>query len=598
MAAPGENLRINPDRLWDSLMEMAKIGPGVAGGNNRQTLTDEDGEGRHLFKRWCEEAGLEMGVDQMGTMFARREGTDPDALPVYVGSHLDTQPTGGKFDGVLGVLGGLEVVRSLNDLGIKTKHPIVVTNWTNEEGTRFAPAMLASGVFAGVHKQDWAYDRKDAKGKRFGDELERIGWKGDEEVGERKMHAFFELHIEQGPILEDEGIDIGVVTHGQGLKWLQVTLTGKESHTGSTPMPKRRNAGLGMARVTELVHEVAMDYQPDAVGAVGHMEVYPNSRNIIAGRTVFTIDIRSPDKKTLDAMDARIRDGIATICEALDIKFEIEQVGHFDPVTFDENCVKAVRDAAERLGYIASQHRLRRRPRRLLDQPRRADGDGDVPLRRRAVAQRGRGHLQGMGGGRRRRAVPRGGRDGGDCGVRVRLRDAQRPADGRSPDSRKKDRGTKTMSKVIKNGTIVTADRTWKADVLIKHGKIVGIGPDLHGDTSSTPPAATSCRAASIRTPISKCRSWAPIRPTISRAARARRCRAAPPWWSISACRRPASRCSKRCRCGTTRPRRPAADYSFHMAITWWGEQVFNEMATSSTRASPRSSTSWPTRAR
>ena len=311
MAAPGENLRINSDRLWDSLMEMAKIGPGIAGGNNRQTLTDEDGEGRHLFQKWCKAAGLEMGVDQMGTMFARREGTDPDALPVYVGSHLDTQPTGGKYDGVLGVLGGLEVIRTLNDLDIKTKHPIVVTNWTNEEGTRYAPAMLASGVFAGVHTQDYAYDRKDKDGKRFGDELERIGWKGEEAVGQRKMKAFFELHIEQGPILEDEGIDIGVVTHGQGLKWLQVTLTGREAHTGSTPMPKRRNAGLGMARVTELVHEVAMDYQPDAVGAIGHMEVYPNSRNIIAGRTVFTIDIRSPEKQVLDAMDGRIREGIA-----------------------------------------------------------------------------------------------------------------------------------------------------------------------------------------------------------------------------------------------------------------------------------------------
>ncbi|MGD9914167.1 MAG: Zn-dependent hydrolase [Rhizobiaceae bacterium] len=351
MAAPGENLRINSDRLWDSLMEMAKIGPGIAGGNNRQTLTDEDGEGRRLFQKWCDAAGLTMGVDQMGNMFARREGTDPDALPVYVGSHLDTQPTGGKFDGVLGVLGGLEVIRSLNDLGIKTKHPIVATNWTNEEGTRFAPAMLASGVFAGVLDQDWAYDRKDRAGKSFGDELARIGWKGDEKVGARKMHAFFELHIEQGPILEDEDIDIGVVTHGQGLKWLQVTLTGKESHTGSTPMPKRRNAGLGMARVTELVHEVAMDYQPDAVGAIGHVEVYPNSRNIIAGRTVFTIDIRSPEKDVLDAMDARIREGIETICEALDIGHEIEQVGHFDPVAFDPTCVKAVRDAAERLGY-------------------------------------------------------------------------------------------------------------------------------------------------------------------------------------------------------------------------------------------------------
>ncbi|RWP61346.1 Zn-dependent hydrolase [Mesorhizobium sp.] len=351
MAAPGENLRINSDRLWDSIMEMAKIGPGVAGGNNRQTLTDADGEGRQLFKRWCEAAGLEMGLDEMGTMFARREGTEPDLPPVYVGSHLDTQPTGGKYDGVLGVLGGLEIVRSLNELGIKTKHPIVVTNWTNEEGARFAPAMMASGVFAGVLDQADVYEHVDKDGKKFGEELERIGWKGSEKVGERKIHAFFELHIEQGPILEDEGIDIGVVTHGQGLKWLQVTLTGKEAHTGSTPMPKRRNAGLGMARVIELVHEIAMDYQPDAVGAVGHMEVYPNSRNIIAGRTMFTIDIRSPEKEVLDAMDGRIREGIDTICEALDIKYQIDQVGHFDPVTFDAGCVKAVRDAAERLGY-------------------------------------------------------------------------------------------------------------------------------------------------------------------------------------------------------------------------------------------------------
>lgn len=351
MAAPGENLRINPDRLWESLMEMAKIGPGVAGGNNRQTLTDADGEGRHLFKKWCEDAGMTVGVDKMGTMFARREGTDPSLPPVYVGSHLDTQPTGGKYDGVLGVLGGLEVIRTLNDLDIRTKHPIVVTNWTNEEGTRFAPAMLASGVFAGEHDLEWAYDRKDAKGLRFGDELERIGWKGEEEVGGRPMKAFFELHIEQGPILEDEDIDIGVVTHGQGLWWLQVTLTGKDAHTGSTPMPKRRNAGLGMARVTELVHEVAMDYQPDAVGAVGHVEVYPNSRNVIPGKVVFTIDIRTPDAQVLAEMRARIEEGIATICEAMDIGFEVEAVGHFEPVTFDETCVKAVRDAAERLGY-------------------------------------------------------------------------------------------------------------------------------------------------------------------------------------------------------------------------------------------------------
>lgn len=351
MATLGDNLKVNGDRLWDSLMEMARIGPGVAGGNNRQTLTDADKEGRELFQRRCDEAGLEMGVDKMGTMFARREGTDPSALPVYVGSHLDTQPTGGKYDGVLGVLGGLELIRTLNDLDIKTKHPIVVTNWTNEEGTRFAPAMLASGVFAGVHELDWAYDRVDAKGLKFGDELKRIGWVGDEEVGTRKMKAFFELHIEQGPILEAEGKDIGVVTHGQGLWWLQVTLTGKDAHTGSTPMPMRRNAGLGMARMTELVHQIAMSHQPEAVGAIGHCDVYPNSRNVIPGKVVFTIDFRSPHQDVLDAMKARFEAEAPKIAEELGLGMEIEVAGHFDPVTFDAGCVTAVRNAAERLGY-------------------------------------------------------------------------------------------------------------------------------------------------------------------------------------------------------------------------------------------------------
>jgi beta-ureidopropionase / N-carbamoyl-L-amino-acid hydrolase len=351
MAEPGGNLQLDGARLWDSIMEMAKIGPGVAGGNNRQTLTDADAEGRALFQRWCEAAGLAMGVDQMGTMFCRREGTDPEALPVYVGSHLDTQPTGGKYDGVLGVLGGLEIIRTLNDLDIKTKHPIVVVNWTNEEGTRFAPAMMASGVFAGVIDQDYAYSRRDAAGRAFGDELARIGWQGDEPVGARQMKAYFEMHIEQGPILEAEGKDIGVVTHGQGLTWLQVTLTGRESHTGSTPMPMRRNAGLGMARITELVHEVAMSHQPNAVGAIGHVEVYPNSRNIIPGRTVFTIDVRSPSLPVLQDMEARLRAGAADIAATLGLGIDIEEVGHFDPVTFDEGCVSAVRRAAERLGY-------------------------------------------------------------------------------------------------------------------------------------------------------------------------------------------------------------------------------------------------------
>ena len=306
MAAPSDNLKIAGSRLWDSIMAMAKIGPGVAGGNDRQTLTDDDAAGRALFARWCDEAGLSLGVDTMGTMFATRAGEDPEALPVYVGSHLDTQPTGGKYDGVLGVLGALEAVRSMNDLGIRTRHPIVVTNWTNEEGARFAPAMLASGVFAGVIDQDYAYARTDPEGKTFGAELERIGWKGSEEVGARKMHAYFELHIEQGPILEAEGKDIGVVTHCQGLWWLEFTLTGKEAHTGSTPMGLRVNAGLAMARIFEMVQAVATDEQPDCVGGVGQVRFSPNSRNVLPGTAVFTVDIRSPDQAKLDRMRARI----------------------------------------------------------------------------------------------------------------------------------------------------------------------------------------------------------------------------------------------------------------------------------------------------
>jgi N-carbamoyl-L-amino-acid hydrolase len=319
MAAPTDNLKIDGSRLWDSLMEMAKIGPGVAGGNNRQTLTDDDAAGRALFARWCDEAGLSLGVDAMGTMFAARAGEDPDALPV--------------------------------DLGIRTRHPIVVTNWTNEEGARFAPAMLASGVFAGVIDRDYAYARTDPDGKTFGDELERIGWKGSEEVGARKMHAYFELHIEQGPILEAEGRDIGVVTHCQGLWWLEFTLTGREAHTGSTPMALRVNAGLAMARILEMVQEVAMSEQPAAVGGVGQMRFAPNSRNVLPGKVVFTVDIRSPDQAKLDRMRARIEERAAAICAEIGVGCAVEAVGHFDPVTFAPELVARVRSAAERLGY-------------------------------------------------------------------------------------------------------------------------------------------------------------------------------------------------------------------------------------------------------
>ncbi|PLW78232.1 Zn-dependent hydrolase [Cohaesibacter celericrescens] len=346
-----KNLKIDSDRLWQSIMDMAEIGPGIAGGCNRQTLTDEDAQGRALFKSWCDDAGLTMGVDKMGTMFMTRAGTDPDALPVYVGSHLDTQPTGGKYDGVLGVLAALELVRTLNDAEIKTKHPIVVTNWANEEGARFSPPMLASGVFAGVNTLDYAYGRQDLEGNTYGDELKRIDWVGEEEVGARKMHAYFEYHIEQGPVLEAEKKEIGVVTHCQGLWWLEFTLTGKEAHTGSTPMAMRTNAGLAMARIFEMVEEVTMAAQPNAVGGVGQVTFSPNSRNVLPGTVVFTVDIRTVDQVKLDGMRDAIKEKAAHICAGLGVGCSVEQVGHFDPVTFDAGLVEKVRNAAVELGY-------------------------------------------------------------------------------------------------------------------------------------------------------------------------------------------------------------------------------------------------------
>ena len=350
MAAPASNLKINGERLWDSLMEMAKIGPGVKGGNRRLTLTDVDREGRDLFKSWAEGAGCKVAVDTMGNMFARREGADPLALPVMVGSHLDTQPTGGKFDGVLGVLSGLEIVRTLNDLGIKTKHPIEVVNWTNEEGSRYAPAMIASGVFAGVYTQDYAYALKDSDGKELGEELKRIGYVGGEPVGKRPLKAFFEYHIEQGPILEAEGVDIGVVTHGQGQRWFDVTVTGFESHAGTTPMPRRRDALLGAARLVQAVNEIGLANAPHAVSTVGVLTPYPGSRNVIPGAVSMTVDFRHPADTTLSEMKEALSAAIEKICGELKLTAEVTEVFYYAPVEFDRDCVAAVRRAAERLG--------------------------------------------------------------------------------------------------------------------------------------------------------------------------------------------------------------------------------------------------------
>jgi N-carbamoyl-L-amino-acid hydrolase len=345
------NVRIDGARLWDSLMAMARIGATPKGGNNRLTLTDLDKQARELFRGCAQAAGCTVRVDRMGNMFARRGGSDDRLPPVMMGSHLDTQPTGGRFDGVLGVLAALEVVCSLNDLGIRTKHPIEVANWTNEEGSRFAPAMLSSGVFAGAYSEDFAYSRLDSDGTSLGDELVRIGFQGPDPVGGRPLHAYFELHIEQGPILEDEAIDIGVVTHGQGQRWFEITLTGFESHAGSTPMARRKDALLGAARVVEAVNRIGLSHAPPGVATVGMLNSYPNSRNVIPGRVFMTVDIRHPDGPALSAMAAAVASAVDDVCADTGLTSEVSEIFHAPPIAFDARCVATVRRAAHSLGY-------------------------------------------------------------------------------------------------------------------------------------------------------------------------------------------------------------------------------------------------------
>ncbi len=346
-----KNLTVNQDRLWDSLMEMARIGPGVAGGNCRLALTDFDREGRDLFVRWCQDAGCTITVDKMGNIFARRPGSDPSLPPVATGSHLDTQPTGGKFDGVFGVLAGLEVIRTLNDNGIETAAPVEVSVWTNEEGSRFAPAMVASGVFAGVFDLDYGHSRADVDGKTIGAELERIGYLGEETPGEHPMKAFFEAHIEQGPILEAEEKTIGVVTGAQGQRWFEVTLTGSESHAGTTPMNRRKDALVAASKLVTAINEIALAHPPHAVTTVGMMQVSPNSRNTIPGSVFMTVDLRHPDDETLSQMESELRAACAGICDPVGVEAEIENIWYSPPIAFDADCVAAVKKAAGAAGY-------------------------------------------------------------------------------------------------------------------------------------------------------------------------------------------------------------------------------------------------------
>jgi len=346
-----QNLTIDAQRLWDTLMETAEVGGTAKGGIKRLTLTDLDREIRDWFKAECESLGCTVVVDEVGNMFATRPGKRADVAPIAIGSHLDTQPTGGKFDGVLGVLGGLEVMRTLHALNYETNAPLMLVNWTNEEGSRFAPAMLGSGVYAGVFDTAFADSREDRQGVTFKEAIEAIGYRGPEKPGAVKFSAMLELHIEQGPILEAEGKTIGVVQGVQGMRWYEVTLTGREAHTGSTPMRLRKNALVGAARLVERIDAIAHEHAPDAVGTVGLLEVTPNSRNVIPGQVFFAVDFRHPQDAVLAAMEAKLGAAIAEVADALGLEAEHVKVWDSPPVKFDPGLIAAVRSGAEKAGF-------------------------------------------------------------------------------------------------------------------------------------------------------------------------------------------------------------------------------------------------------
>lgn len=347
-----QNLQIDAQRLWDAIMDTAHIGATAKGGICRLTLTDLDRQVRDWFKAQCEALGCTVSVDEVGNMFALRPGRRSDVAPIALGSHLDTQPTGGKFDGVLGVLGGLEALRTLHDLGYETNAPLLLVNWTNEEGSRFAPAMLGSGVFAGAFDRAYADSREDRQGVRFGDALDAIGYRGPLRAGAQPMSAMFELHIEQGPILEAEHKVIGIVEGVQGMRWYDVNITGRESHTGSTPMRLRHNALLAGAEIVRAVDAIAKA-QPNAVGTVGLIEVKPNSRNVIPGEAFLTADFRHPQEQTLEVMEAALMQAAGKAAEETGTTVDCKRIWRSEPVVFDPACVTCVKEGAAEAGLPA-----------------------------------------------------------------------------------------------------------------------------------------------------------------------------------------------------------------------------------------------------
>ncbi|WP_296445153.1 Zn-dependent hydrolase [Rhodoferax sp. UBA5149] len=346
-----DSLRINGDRLWASLMALAKIGATPKGGVCRLTLTDLDKQGRDLVLGWARAAGMTVTIDKIGNGFMCRAGHNNSLPPIVTGSHIDTQPTGGKFDGNYGVLAGLEVVRTLNDHGIVTEAPIEVAFWTNEEGSRFVPVMMGSGVFAKAFSLEHAYAAKDTVGKSVGDELKRIGYVGEQEPGEHPIGTYFETHIEQGPVLEDNDKIIGVVQGVLGIRWFDCTVNGMEAHAGPTPMALRKDA---MQVATHLMQEVvaaALRHAPHGRGTVGMVQVYPNSRNVIPGRVKFSIDLRNATDARVDQMADEVKAYAAQLSQKTGLDIQIELVSSYPAQAFHGDCIDAVARAAAKLGY-------------------------------------------------------------------------------------------------------------------------------------------------------------------------------------------------------------------------------------------------------